>query len=180
MSKEKREKIHCIDLLIKKRNHPLFGYDNKAKKAKKKERNKMVSAELLTGLGAAASIFFASVGAALASAPAGVFALRSSTYRAFIPIVIAGVLAIYGIIVAVLLASNLKNKEIMTESDGYKQLAAGLSVGLACLASGLGMVSAVHNDGNENNVEEQRCSIDVLLTLYFSVTSNCLFVFLPK
>jgi ATP synthase proteolipid subunit len=101
----------------------------------------MVSAELLTGLGAASSIFFCSTGAAVASAPAGVFALRSSTWRAFVPIVIAGVLAIYGIIVAVILAANWKVD--MTESDGYKQLAAGLSVGLACFGSGLGMVSAV-------------------------------------
>ena len=101
----------------------------------------MVSAELLTGLGAASSIFFCSVGAAVASAPAGVFALRSSTWRAFVPIVIAGVLAVYGIIVAVILAG--KWKADMTESDGYKQLAAGLSVGLACLGSGLGMVSAL-------------------------------------
>lgn len=104
----------------------------------------MVSAELLTGLGAAASIFFCSAGAAVASAPAGVFALRSSTIRAFIPIVISGVLAIYGIIVAVILAVNLMNNHVMTESDGYKHLAAGLAVGLACLASGFGIVSFVH------------------------------------
>ena len=91
----------------------------------------MVSAELLTGLGAAASIFFCSAGAAVASAPAGVFALRSTTLRAFAPIVISGVLAIYGIIVAVILAGQLSNSKTMAESDGYKQLAAGLSVGLA-------------------------------------------------
>jgi ATP synthase proteolipid subunit len=122
--------------------------EGKFSKRKKQEKqiveiySIMVSAELLTGLGAAASIFFCSTGAAVASAPAGVFALRSSTYKAFIPIVIAGVLAIYGIIVAVILAGNLKqNGSSMTESDGYKQLAAGLSVGLGCLASGLGMVS---------------------------------------
>lgn len=54
---------------------------------------------------------------------------------AFLPIIIAGVLAIYGIIIAVLLCGQTD----ISEADGYKNFSAGLCVGLACLTSGCGM-----------------------------------------
>lgn len=99
----------------------------------------MTTAEKLTGLGAAASIFLTSFGSVFASVQGGLYALKSSAgWKSFIPITQAGVLAIYGIIVAVLLSFKLQDKE-MTEADGYSNLSAGLSVGFACLASGLGM-----------------------------------------
>jgi ATP synthase proteolipid subunit len=99
------------------------------------------SPELLTGLGAASAIFLCSAGACAASAPAGIYAMRTTPahgiIKAFIPIVIGGVLAIYGIIVAVIL--SFKISDGMDAVTGYKALTSGLSVGLACLASGMGM-----------------------------------------
>lgn len=99
------------------------------------------SPELLTGLGAAFAIFLCSAGACAASAPAGIYAMRTTPahgiLKAFIPIVIGGVLAIYGIIVAVIL--SFKISDGMDAVAGYKALTSGLSVGLACLASGMGM-----------------------------------------
>ena len=94
--------------------------------------------QLLTGLGAALAIFLTAYGAAIASSHSGVFAVRGSDYKAFAPIVISGVLAIYGIIVAVLLVGKLNQSEI-SQVDGYRNLSAGLTVGLACCASGLGL-----------------------------------------
>jgi V-type H+-transporting ATPase proteolipid subunit len=102
----------------------------------------MVNPELMTGLGAAASTFFTAAGSCYASVHAGVFAMRASLpyWVAFSPIIISGVLAIYGIIISVILSAKLTNDESpLTETDGYRYFAAGLSVGLACLASGLGM-----------------------------------------
>mmetsp|Transcript_40626 Transcript_40626/g.56604 ORF Transcript_40626/g.56604 Transcript_40626/m.56604 type:complete len:164 (-) Transcript_40626:141-632(-) len=96
-----------------------------------------VDPELLTGLGAAIAIFLSSTGAAISSAHAGVFAIRGTSMKDFLPIVIAGVLAIYGIIVGVILVGKF-NSEI-TSAQGYRNLSAGLSVGLACWASGYGM-----------------------------------------
>ena len=99
----------------------------------------MANPDLMTGLGAALSIFLSSAGSAVASVPAGVFALRSGGsgggIMAFLPIVIAGVLAIYGIIIAVILCGQ----DGISETDGYRNLSAGLAVGLACLTSGCGM-----------------------------------------
>lgn len=105
-----------------------------------------VNPAFLTGLGAALSIFLSSLGSAIASAEAGVYALRSKSklFFAFVPIIISGVLAIYGIIISVLLSGKLHVAEgdegvAVTTAQGYRYLCAGLSVGLACAASGLGM-----------------------------------------
>jgi V-type H+-transporting ATPase proteolipid subunit len=90
------------------------------------------------GLGAAFSIFLCSTGSAIASAEAGVYALRKHGYAAFVPIIISGVLAIYGIIISVLLAGKMETSDLAA-ADGYRNLSAGLSVGLACCASGFGI-----------------------------------------
>ena len=99
----------------------------------------LASPQLLTGLGSAASIFFAATGSAIASAEGGIYALRKKGPQAFVPIIISGVLAIYGIIISILLVGKLEGPKELTTVDGYRNLSAGLSVGLACLASGLGI-----------------------------------------
>ena len=55
----------------------------------------------------------------------------------------SSVLAIYGCIVSVILSHSITN-DTMTEAQGYRNLSAGLAVGLSCLASGLGMARLVH------------------------------------
>uniref|UniRef100_A0A7S3CPU5 V-type proton ATPase proteolipid subunit n=1 Tax=Strombidium rassoulzadegani TaxID=1082188 RepID=A0A7S3CPU5_9SPIT len=55
-------------------------------------------------------------------------------FRALIPIIMAGILGIYGLIVAVLL--NTKAKSADTGKEGYKLLGAGLCCGFSALASG--------------------------------------------
>ena len=100
-----------------------------------------VEPAFLTGLGAALSIFLSSLGSAIASAEAGVYALRSTSgIFSFVPIIISGVLAIYGIIISVLLSGQLHKADVsISEAEGYRYLCSGLSVGLACAASGFGM-----------------------------------------
>lgn len=98
-----------------------------------------IDPQLLTGLGSAISIFLASAGSAIASSHSGVYAVRGKDLKAFCPIVISGVLAIYGIIVSVLLVGRFDHS--ITEVEGYRNLSAGLAVGLACCASGLGLAS---------------------------------------
>ena len=100
-----------------------------------------IDPELLTGLGAAMAIFLTASGSAIASSHAAIFALRSSDYKDFVPLVQAGVLSVYGIIVGLLLCGKFNSE--MTAVDGYRNLSAGLSVGLGCLASGMGMASFI-------------------------------------
>ena len=107
--------------------------------------NMTLDPKLLTGLGCAASMFLCAAGSAYASSHSGVYAMRSSGLKGFAPIVISGVLAIYGIIVSVLLALKFTggDNNSMTEEEGYRNLSAGLAVGFACLASGFGMATFI-------------------------------------
>eukprot|EP00535_Pseudo-nitzschia_heimii_P003452 CAMPEP_0197183596 /NCGR_PEP_ID=MMETSP1423-20130617/7902_1 /TAXON_ID=476441 /ORGANISM="Pseudo-nitzschia heimii, Strain UNC1101" /LENGTH=180 /DNA_ID=CAMNT_0042634185 /DNA_START=37 /DNA_END=579 /DNA_ORIENTATION=- len=103
---------------------------------------------LLTAVGCALSIFLSAMGSAVASAHGAVYAVNGPSVLAFVPIVTAGVLAIYGSIIAGFLVTRL-NDPAITPEEGYKNLAAGMTVGLATLASGIGMSIFVRqlNDG---------------------------------
>lgn len=103
----------------------------------------------LTTLGIALSIFLSAMGSAIGSAHGAVYAVNGPSLLAFVPIVTAGVLAIYGPIIAYLLVVYHLSDANLSEIDGYKNLAAGLSVGLACLASGCGMATFIRqlNEG---------------------------------
>ncbi len=114
----------------------------------------MANPQLMSGLGAVLAMFLSALGAAWASIPAGNFAVHAdgkNIVMAFGPIVISGVLAIYGTIVAVLLVYNSSSggsgdANGMTDADGYRHLSAGLMVGLACLASGFGLHGFLHSN----------------------------------
>mmetsp|Transcript_9352 Transcript_9352/g.15542 ORF Transcript_9352/g.15542 Transcript_9352/m.15542 type:complete len:164 (-) Transcript_9352:168-659(-) len=112
----------------------------------------MADPKLMTGLGAVLSVFLASAGASIGSVPAGSYALRSKggVIRSFCPIVIAGVLAIYGTIMAVILSGKI-NHDLDTAA-GYKNFTAGLATGLACLASGHGLGSFVSSNLSGENI----------------------------
>lgn len=113
------------------------------------------SPHLYTGIGAATALFLTAAGAGCASVPAGLFALKakgSTPVSPFIPIVQGGVLAIYGVIIGVILALQME-KESLTEAQGYQNLAAGLSVGLSCLAAGLGMGRFIDRYMEESSVK---------------------------
>ena len=92
-------------------------------------------------MGVASALVFANLGASYGTAKAGVGISSlgvidaSKVFKALIPIIMAGILGIYGIIVAVLLNGSIK--EDLKVRDGYRYLGAGLSCGLSALAAGL-------------------------------------------
>jgi V-type H+-transporting ATPase 16kDa proteolipid subunit len=107
----------------------------------------MTNPHLLSGLGASLAMFLSAAGSSVASVPSGLMAQHTVGLLAWAPIIISGVLAIYGCIIAVIVGHNLMDDD-MTEAQGYRNLAAGLAVGLTCLASGLGMshfIAAYHH-----------------------------------
>jgi ATP synthase proteolipid subunit len=97
---------------------------------------------LLTGLGAVAAVFLSTWGSSAASVGSGIYAMHATGMASFVPIVISGVLSLYGLIVAYVLSQKMTEAE-MSVNDGYKHLCAGLAVGLACLMSGYGIASVV-------------------------------------
>jgi F0F1-type ATP synthase membrane subunit c/vacuolar-type H+-ATPase subunit K len=138
----------------------------------------MTHPNFLSGLGAVLSIFLSSVGASWASVPAGLWAIHNlssqqgdgrsgsghsflncmfrSCFSSFAPIMIAGLLALYGTIVAVVItysntATTTKPSDEM--SAGYRSLTAGLVVGLSCLTSGGGLARFLQQvKQSQNNV----------------------------
>jgi len=92
-------------------------------------------------MGVASALVFANLGSSYGTAKSGVGIASlgvidsSKVVKSMIPVIMAGILGVYGIIVAVLLNSKVKDSKAM--KDGYKYLGAGLCCGLSALASGL-------------------------------------------
>mmetsp|Transcript_26565 Transcript_26565/g.38082 ORF Transcript_26565/g.38082 Transcript_26565/m.38082 type:complete len:201 (+) Transcript_26565:138-740(+) len=102
-------------------------------------------AAFLGCMGVASSIIFANCGAALGTAKSGVAIMQSGVnspelvWRNLIPVVMAGVNGIYGLITSIILLSNI----VAPDGNGYNTYslytgAAHLAAGLICGLSGLG------------------------------------------
>ncbi|KAK4377338.1 hypothetical protein RND71_003634 [Anisodus tanguticus] len=95
-------------------------------------------------LGAAAALVFSCMGAAYGTAKSGVGVASMGVMRpelvmkSIVPVVMAGVLGIYGLIIAVIISTGINPK---TKSyylfDGYAHLSSGLACGLAGLSAGM-------------------------------------------
>jgi len=92
-------------------------------------------------MGIAAALVFANLGAAYGTAKSGVGICSMGVLKpdkiikSVIPVIMAGILGIYGLIVAVIL--NQKINDPYSFKDGYKHLASGLSCGLSSLGAGI-------------------------------------------
>merc|ERR1711983_707008 len=93
-------------------------------------------------LGASSAMVFSAMGAAYGTAKSGTGIAAMSVMRpelimkSIIPVVMAGIIAIYGVVVAVLIAGQLKPAPEYTLYKGFVHLGAGLAVGLSGLAAG--------------------------------------------
>jgi len=93
-------------------------------------------------IGVACALVFANLGASYGTAKSGVGISSMGVLkpdlimRSIIPVVMAGILGIYGMIVAVILGQKI-SKTSYTYFEGYSHLAAGLCCGLSSLAAGL-------------------------------------------
>merc|ERR1719426_543776 len=96
----------------------------------------------MASLGVSAAIVFANLGAAYGTAKAGVGiscigVMRGDlVMRSLIPVVMAGVLGIYGLITAVIINGKLDNPDTLSAYTAYAMLGSGLVVGLSAWAAG--------------------------------------------
>jgi V-type H+-transporting ATPase proteolipid subunit len=95
-------------------------------------------------IGVASALVFANLGASYGTAKSavGISSLavidKSKIFQGLIPIIMAGILGIYGVIIAVIAGAQIKGLGAnMTEMQGYNFLGAGLACGLSSLAAGL-------------------------------------------
>merc|ERR1712014_560619 len=87
--------------------------------------------------------------------------------KSIIPVVMAGVLGIYGLITGVILNGKLDNPGVYSSYSGYAHLAAGLTVGMSSLAAGMA-IGIVGDAGVRANAQQSRLFVPLILILIFS------------
>merc|ERR1719199_1867512 len=87
--------------------------------------------------------------------------------RSMIPVVMAGVLGIYGLITAVIINGKLDKLDSYSAYSGYAHLSAGLCVGLSSLAAGLA-IGIVGDAGVRANAQEPKLFVGMILILIFA------------
>lgn len=122
-------------------------------------------------MGIAAALVFANLGASYGTAKSavGISSLAvidpGKIFQALIPIIMAGILGIYGVIVAVIAKSKIDG--IKTEGEGYKLLGAGLCCGLSALAAGLA-IGVAGDAGVRAYAQTDAIFVGMILILIFA------------
>jgi len=127
-------------------------------------------------VGVACALIFANLGAAYGTAKSGVGICSMGVLKpelimkSVIPVVMAGILGIYGFIVSVLIGQKIK-PDVLLQSDGpykgYSYLAAGLCCGFSSLAAGLA-IGIVGDAGVRANAQQDRIFVGMILILIFA------------
>merc|ERR1740120_82002 len=89
--------------------------------------------------------------------------------RSIIPVVMAGVLGIYGLITAIIINGKVQSTgaEKYPAFLGYAHLGAGLTVGMSSLAPGLA-IGIVGDGGVRANAQQPRLFVGMILILIFA------------
>jgi len=126
-------------------------------------------------MGIVFALVLANLGAAYGTAKSGVGICAmgvmkpSVIVKGVIPVIMAGILGIYGLIVSVILSQNINNKNVEEYEikDGLNHLGSGMCCGLASLAAGVAI-----GIGGEAGVRamghQDRVFVGMMLILIFS------------
>merc|ERR1712232_415363 len=87
--------------------------------------------------------------------------------RSIIPVVMAGVLGIYGLITAVIINGKMTDPATYSAYSGYAHLGAGLTVGMSSLAAGLA-IGIAGDAGVRANAQQPRLFVGLILILIFA------------
>jgi len=125
-------------------------------------------------LGMTIAVVLSNVGAAYGTAKSavGIAALgmmkEEQVMKNIIPVVMAGVLGIYGLIVAVIISQNISFSQAgnISHKTGYANLASGLCCGFSGLAAGYA-IGITGEYGTKANGIESRLFVPMVLILIF-------------
>merc|ERR1712025_935883 len=84
-----------------------------------------------------------------------------------IPVVMAGVLGIYGLITAVIINGAITQPDTYSAYLGFAHLGAGMTVGMSALAAGLA-IGIVGDAGVRANAQQPRLFVGMILILIFA------------
>jgi len=125
-------------------------------------------------MGITCALVFANLGAAYGTAKSGVgicamgIMKPSSIIKGVIPVIMAGILGIYGLIVAIILGQKLSGENVYIDiKKGYQYLGSGLCCGLTSLGAGIAI-----GIGGEAGVralgQQDKVFVGMMLLLIFS------------
>jgi V-type H+-transporting ATPase proteolipid subunit len=123
-------------------------------------------------MGCSSALVFACLGAAYGTAKSGVGVASMGVMRpdlvmrSIIPVVMAGVIGIYGLIISVIIATNVQ-ADNYTDFRGFAHLGSGLSVGLSGLAAGMA-IGIVGDAGVRATAQQPRLFVGMILILIFA------------
>jgi len=123
-------------------------------------------------MGCTSALVFACLGAAYGTAKSGVGISSMGVMRpelvmrSIIPVVMAGVIGIYGLIIAVIIGTHV-NPSGYTDFKGFADLGSGLSVGLSGLAAGMA-IGIVGDAGVRASAQQPRLFVGMILILIFA------------
>ncbi|GIY72447.1 v-type proton ATPase 16 kDa proteolipid subunit [Caerostris darwini] len=124
-------------------------------------------------MGCASAMVFSALGAAYGTAKSGVGISCMSIMRpelimkSIIPVVMSGIIAIYGLVVAVLIANGINKPSTYSPFSGFMHFGAGLSVGLSGLAAGCA-IGIVGDAGVRGTAQQPRLFVGMILILIFA------------
>ncbi|KAL7257524.1 hypothetical protein ACSBR1_003765 [Camellia fascicularis] len=170
---EQREKADLICVSVH-----IFPRSNQPLRARKSTMSSTFSgdetAPFFGFLGAAAALVFSCMGAAYGTAKSGVGVASMGVMRpelvmkSIVPVVMAGVLGIYGLIIAVIISTGINPKaKSYYLFDGYAHLSSGLACGLAGLSAGMA-IGIVGDAGVRANAQQPKLFVGMILILIFA------------
>lgn len=124
-------------------------------------------------MGLTSAIVFANLGAAYGTAKSGVGIASMGVLRpelimrSIIPVVMAGVLGIYGLITAVIINGKLAQPDSYSSFAGHAHLGAGMTVGLSSMSAGLA-IGVVGDAGVRANAQQPKLFVGMILILIFA------------
>ncbi|XP_002734832.1 V-type proton ATPase 16 kDa proteolipid subunit c-like [Saccoglossus kowalevskii] len=124
-------------------------------------------------MGATSAMVFSALGAAYGTAKSGTGIAAMSVMRpelimkSVVPVVMAGIVAIYGLVVALLISNGLVDDGSYTLFKSFVDLGAGLSVGLSGLAAGFA-IGIVGDSGVRGTAQQPRLFVGMILILIFA------------
>ena len=91
--------------------------------------------------------------------------------KSVLPVVMAGIIGIYGVVVAVLISQDMGQLHGLTREKGimkgFTHLGAGLSVGLSGLAAGFA-IGIVGDSGVRGTAQQPKLYVGMILILIFA------------
>lgn len=123
--------------------------------------------------GVTSAMVLSTVGAAYGTSKAGIGIAGLGTFRpdlimkSLIPVVMSGIIAVYGLVVSVLIAGNINPTQPYSLFGGFVHLAAGLACGFTGLAAGYA-IGIVGDACVRAYLYESRVFVSMVLILIFA------------